>query len=206
LAHVLRHKAIMKKVLMFAGAVFAFLIVAIVVLIAVAATKGTALDSESKQYSDTAIRAICTTWDESQLIDRAGPEMLKSLPSQTETQQLFAQWRRLGPMTSLDPLQGDANTTMLFGNGIRVTAGYVGIAHFKSGAARIKITLIKRDGAWRLVGFWLYGNLDAGAPGPAVQIVYRTIRSSCNLSPGGIRNPAAFLQVRSKGKDSPQRR
>ena len=72
----------MKKVLMFAGAVFAFLIAALVVLIAVAATKGRALDSESGQYSDTTIRAICTTWNESQLIDRASPEMLKSLPSQ----------------------------------------------------------------------------------------------------------------------------
>ncbi len=190
---------------MFAGAVFAFLIVAIVVLIAVAATKGRALDRESKQYSDTAIHVICTTWDESQLIDRASPEMLKSLPCQTEIEQLFAQWRRLGPMTSLDSLQGDANTTVLFGNGIRVTAGYVGIAHFRGGAARIKITLVKRDGAWRVLGFWVYGNLESGTPGSAAQIVYRTTRSSCNLSLGGIRNPAAFLQVRSIGKDSPQR-
>ena len=175
MARVLPHKAIMKKVLMFAGAVFAFLIVALVVLIAVAATKGRALDSESRQYSDTTIRAICTTWNESQLIDRASPEMLKSLPSQAETHELFAQWRSLGAMTNLAPLQGQANTTVLFGKGTRVTAEYIGRARFKRGTGQIRISLVKRDGAWRVLGFWINESLDSGASSSAAQIMYRPI-------------------------------
>jgi len=160
----------MKKALMFAGAAFALILVALVLLIAVAATKGKALDRESRQFSDNAIRAICSNWDEIQLMDRASPELLNSIRSQDGTQRLFTQWRRLGAMTSLEALRGQANATVLFGKGTRVTAEYIGRANFRSGAGQIRISLVKHDGAWRILGFWIDENL---APGAAAQILFR---------------------------------
>lgn len=75
----------MKNILMIAGAIFILLIVTLAVLVGIVATKGEALDRESKQYADTAMRAILSSWDERQLLDRANSELLKSIARQGGT-------------------------------------------------------------------------------------------------------------------------
>jgi hypothetical protein len=153
----------MKKILMIAGGIFGFLIASVVVLIAVMAIKGRGMDRESKEYADNAIRAICSNWDQSELTERASPEMLSSIQQQRGAHGLFSQWGRLGALSSLEPLRGQANIQEFLGSGTTVTAVYVAGAKFVDGTASIKITLIKREDAWRILGLWVNGNLAPGA-------------------------------------------
>ena len=66
----------MKKTLMILGGIFLVILVVGVVGIVFIATKGRALDKESKQYVDAAVPAIVSQWDTQELINRAGPEFM----------------------------------------------------------------------------------------------------------------------------------
>jgi hypothetical protein len=86
----------MKKVFIILGSVvFAFIILAAIGIIFVA-TKGAALDKESKAYADSAIPAIINTWSEKELLDRASPEFKKATTID-QLDRLFRWFSSLGP-------------------------------------------------------------------------------------------------------------
>ena len=64
----------MKKALIILAGIFGLLVLGGVVGIAMLATKGNALDKESKQYVDAAIPAITSQWDITEIQKRASPE------------------------------------------------------------------------------------------------------------------------------------
>ena len=93
---------------------------------------------------------------------RASPEFINASRGQN-VDAFFEQYRRLGRMTHYKGSIGDANMTFWTGTGQRVTAVYNAQATFENGTAEIRITLIKHDHDWRVMGFNVNGHMQPGA-------------------------------------------
>ncbi len=135
------------------GAIFAVLLI----LIALLVIKSLALDRESKAYADTAVKAIVSDWNEQALFDRASSDFMK-VSTHEQVDSLFARLRVLGRMTRYADSKGSSsiffNTTR---KELTVTAVYLASANFEHGSAQIKITLVKRGGSWKILGFFVQG-------------------------------------------------
>ena len=142
----------MKTFLMLLGAVFALILI-LVVLIAV---RGTALEREGKAYADASIVSIVSNWSEQALLDRASPAFMQKV-SKAQIDSLFARLRPLGRLSRYNGAKG----MNIFSTGTTTTATYVAKADFEHGRAQISISLIKQNGSWRILGFYVQGN---GAP------------------------------------------
>ena len=120
--------------------------------VAVLAHQGSQLDTESKAFVDEALPSIAAHWEESQLLDRATPELRASLkPGQL--QGLFASLAKFGPLVVYEGSKGTSTMSYFAGSGTTITASYVAKAQFQNGAAAFKIILLKRDGRWRIHNF-----------------------------------------------------
>lgn len=146
----------MNRAVAIIGGISTVLLVALAALIGFVAVSGRKLDRESRQYADNAIRAISSSWDQKELLDRASPELLTWVHSHGGVEPLFAEWRRLGPMLAFDGSKGQARVSVLFGMGTSVTADYFGSATFLNGSARIAVSLIKHDRRWQILRFSVY--------------------------------------------------
>jgi hypothetical protein len=142
----------MKRFFQIFGAISAVIVLLIVGLIAFVAVKGRALDRESKAYADSAIVAIATKWDQEALIQRESPEF-KVVARNQNIDSLFEQFRELGLMTRYGGAKGDSYMNLTTQSGKRITAGYAADCDFEHGRALIRISLIKHDDQWSIVGF-----------------------------------------------------
>jgi hypothetical protein len=61
-------------------------------------------------------------------------------------------WRMLGPLKKYDGSKGDAHIEYFWPRGKTITAVYVARAEFDHGSAMIKLSLIKTDGVWKILG------------------------------------------------------
>src|SRR5438874_7651380 len=95
--------------------------------IAIVAVKGNALDKESKQYADTAIRAIVSQWDILEIQSRASPEF-KMAVKDDELEKLVKMFRRLGKLTAYNGAKGQATMSVTTQNGKVISAAYVASA------------------------------------------------------------------------------
>lgn len=170
----------MKKAFMIIGVISTTVIILLGGLIAVVATNGRRMDRESKQYADSAIRVIAGTWDETQLMNRASPELVEFIRSHGGTQPLFEHWERLGHLRNIEDLRGEANASLIFGSDMKITAAYVGRAEFEHGTANLKITLIKHGAGWSILGLWVYPDLPDGAG------AVHQMRSLVSVPPGSL--------------------
>jgi hypothetical protein len=141
----------MKKVLMILGAVFVILAAFAGVLIVIVAVKGNALDKESKQYADTAIRAIISQWDILEIQRRASPEF-KVAVKDADLEKLLQMYRRLGKLNTYNGARGQATMSVTSQNGKLISAAYVASADFDTGPAEIRLSLIKHEKGWQLLG------------------------------------------------------
>lgn len=142
----------MKRFLMILGGAFLVLIVAGVIGFAIIATKGNALDKESKQYADTAITAIISSWDRQAIVDRASPEFTAAVNGD-DLNKLMNMFQRLGKLRECKGAEGQANISVTPQHGKVVTAYYTAKAEFESGPALIQLYLIKHDDKWQIEGF-----------------------------------------------------
>ena len=142
----------MKKVLMILGGIFLVVIVLGIGLFAFLAVKGSRLDKESKQYVDTAVPAIVTTWDKQALIDRASMEFINSVKGD-DLDKIITMFRKLGRFKEYKGCEGQAGISITPQQGKIVTAAYVAKAEFETGPADIQITLIKHGDKWEILGF-----------------------------------------------------
>lgn len=147
----------MKKFLMVVGGVALVLVVLIVALVAIVAVKGRGLDKESKRYADAAIVAIVSNWDEQALLARASPEFLKASPIQ-KIDQLFPQFRVLGPMEHYLGCKGEAFVNVSISGNSLTTAVYVADVVFQRGTAKVRVKLIKRGDRWQILEFYVHGD------------------------------------------------
>jgi hypothetical protein len=151
----------MKKLLAVVGVVALVALVFIVALVSVVAVKGRRLDAESRLYADRTIVAIVSDWNERALLDQVSPEFTAVCPP-TCINALFVQAGKLGALKRYLGSKGQANVNYLIGKGTSVTATYLAHAAFAHGRASIKLDIVKRDGQWRIEGFFVH--LD-DAPG-----------------------------------------
>ncbi|HEY6873033.1 MAG TPA: hypothetical protein VI298_09950 [Geobacteraceae bacterium] len=142
----------MKKTLMILGGIFLAILVAGVVGFVFIATKGSALDKDSKQYVDTAVPAIVSQWNKQELINRAGPELMKTVKD-NDFEKLFTMFRKLGAFKKYTGSEGQANISVTSKHGKVTTAAYVAKADFENGPAEIQVTLIKHADKWQILGF-----------------------------------------------------
>jgi hypothetical protein len=144
----------LKKILTIFGGLCAVIFLLLVILIAFIAYTGRGLDKESKAYADAAVVAIASQWNEQDLTDRASPQFMATVKNPADLDRVVGIWRTLGPLKKYDGSKGEANIN--FGpRGKMITAVYLARVEFDHNSARIKISLIKWDGVWKILGFYV---------------------------------------------------
>jgi hypothetical protein len=142
----------MKKALMIFGAVFIVLVVVVVIGIAFVATKGSALDKESKAYVDEVLPAICSDLRMETLSRYASQDLLNSaLPAEFE--KVFNGFKKLGVFKKYKESSGQANMFYSVQHGETITGKYIAQVEFDSGPAQIQVTTVKRGDQWKIQGF-----------------------------------------------------
>jgi hypothetical protein len=150
----------MRRFFFVLGIVFCVLIVAVGGLVGFVAHRGYGLDAESKVYVDQAVVDIGKNWDQTELLRRASPDLLrKASPAQIAA--LFQQLARFGHLVHYDGAKGQANMSLMFGSGARTSAHYEATAMFENGPLALRIDLSKKDERWMIDGF----HVDLVPPG-----------------------------------------
>jgi hypothetical protein len=142
----------MRKLLYVLGTLTLAAIGALGIGVVVLVYTGNALDAESKAFVDTAVPAISARWSEQELLDRATPELRKSVKP-GELAALFNTFSRLGSLVAYEGATGEATMSYMDGSGGVVSAAYVATAKFQNGRGSFRIGLIKRDGQWLIHNF-----------------------------------------------------
>lgn len=148
-----RRSLFLKRILMIFGGVCAAIFLLLLILIAFVAYTGRGLDKESKAYADAAVVAIASQWNEKDLTDRASPQLMATVKDPADLDRVVGMWRTLGPLKKYDGSKGDSHIDFHWPGGKTITAVYVARVEFDRGSARIKVTLIKSNGAWKILGF-----------------------------------------------------
>ena len=141
----------MRRFFFWFGVLAAIAIVAIVIGGALVAKKGLDLDADAKAYVDSAVVAICSKWDQQELIDRASAELMAAVKP-GEIPALFEKLSAAGPLSKYEGANGQASVMIYNGNS-KITAKYIAKALFAQGEGTINISLIQSDGKWRILGF-----------------------------------------------------
>ena len=142
----------MKKVLIILGILFVLGIAIVAGIMGFVAYNGTKLDASSKEYVDQVIPPIISTWSDTELLDRASPE-LKAIATKDQIVPLFKKLSELGKLKEYQGSKGDSLMSYTTQNGKRITAKYVANALFENGTADINIQLIQHGGNWQILSF-----------------------------------------------------
>jgi hypothetical protein len=137
--------------MIFGGACAAVFLL-LVILISFIVYNGRGLDKESKAYADAAIVAIASQWNEKDLTDRASPQLMATVKNPADLDRVVGMWRMLGPLKKYDGSKGDAHIGYFWPRGKTITAVYVARVEFDHGSAMIKLSLVKTDGVWKILG------------------------------------------------------
>jgi hypothetical protein len=158
----------MKKFFIVLGVIFLTLILLAIAGIGISASKGAALDKESKAYVDPAVPAIVSSWSERELLNRASPEF-RQITSPEDVQRFFQTLRPLGRLREYKGSQGQAITYHDLAKGTTVSANYTVIAEFEAGYAKIYVKLIKHANLWQIGGFRVEPTYNRSQPSQALQ-------------------------------------
>lgn len=144
----------MKKVFIILGVILVALLLAAGIIIGYATYTGSRLDASSKVYVDANVPPIISSWSTTELLSRASPE-LRNVISNEELSQLFNKLSQLGGLIKYEGATGGSNTIVTPANGKVVTADYEAHATFERGSATIKVRLIRENGEWALLKFFV---------------------------------------------------
>ncbi|HWH70930.1 MAG TPA: hypothetical protein VNT26_16190 [Candidatus Sulfotelmatobacter sp.] len=144
----------MKKFLMVLGGLFAVLTVATIGGIFAMKYFGEDLDKESKAYVDANLPQIVGNWDPRELLDRASPEFSQVVPQEKVIKLFKILSQRLGPLKEYKGSAGQSNV-LLNPEGKVITGDYKADAVFENGPAKIDFRIIRRDGQWQVLEFWV---------------------------------------------------
>ncbi len=139
----------MKKTFIILGGIFAVLVVLAVVGIVVVATKGSALDKESKAYVDRIVPVICTDLTFDSISQHASAELLSSAP-QEEFEKVFTWLRKLGEFKEFKGSSGQTHMYYTTPAGKSITGQYVAQVEFETGPAQVQIVTVKKDDEWKV--------------------------------------------------------
>jgi len=134
------------------GVIFLGIIIAGVIGFAVVAYQGTKLDKSSKAYVDRVAPIIISSWNLQELMDHASPELLKMTPHDKldSTFKMFSE--KLG---TLKEYKGSEGSSLMHLFPTVITAKYIARATFEKGNAEIRISIIRHNKKWQLVGFYV---------------------------------------------------
>jgi hypothetical protein len=153
----------LKKTLRRTGLVCATALLSIVIFVAVVEYNGNRLDRESKSYADAATIAIISHWNEKDLIDRASPQLLATMKDPAAVQSMMGVLGSFGALKKYEGSKGEARIDFHRPLGYTLTALYVARADFSGGPAQITIALIKIDGAWKILSFYVTQHFFPGS-------------------------------------------
>jgi hypothetical protein len=141
-----------RKFLICLGALTSIVIVAAAVGLGALYFEARALDTGSKDFADTAVRAIAANWSKEELLTRATPELRKSVTS-GQLNSAFHTFSQVGSLLEYEGSEGQWNMSYVSGADSIVFASYVAKARFRNGDATFRIFLTRRDGRWLIQGF-----------------------------------------------------
>lgn len=110
------------------------------------------LNEQGRQFVDSAIPAITTTWDDDQLFSRATPQFRSSIARRDLS--IFGD-----ASAALGAFQQAVGTTGAVGweavllPGAQVSGSYVVKARYAKGLATFQVDAVKIGGAWKIAGF-----------------------------------------------------
>ena len=142
----------MKKFFIGLGITFVVIVVALVILIAVAAVKGTALDKESMAYVDEVTPIILADLSKETLFQYASDQLKSSAPDE-EMDRIFNWFKQLGELEQYNGSTGQAKMSMTTGEGKVISGYYEAKADFSTGPATVKVTTVKIGVEWKIAGF-----------------------------------------------------
>lgn len=144
----------MKKILLIFGSVCFVLIIVAVCFMGYGLYQGQGLDESSKEYVETNVPPIISTWSKEEFLKRSSPQLLQALNQKPEViDQLFNKLSRLGSMKSFGDIKGEARLDYTTNNGKVITASYVAKAKFEHGEGQIAVRLIRQSGNWQFLRF-----------------------------------------------------
>ena len=112
------------------------------------------LQASSKAYVEANVPMIISTWSKDELLNRASPQLLKSInedPNHLDRQ--FQNLSKLGAMRSFGDVKGYATNFTTNQDRIVRTATYVATAKFENGEGHISVRLIQSHGRWQFLQF-----------------------------------------------------
>lgn len=142
----------MKKTLIILGGLFAIVIVTGLFGFAYLAVEGSALDEDSKAYVDEVTPRILSSLNRDTLFQYASEE-LKNSASPEEFDKIFSWFGKLGKFIRYNGSNGQATISVTSQAGRQVTGAYSAQAEFESGPATVKVSVIQKGDAWKVMGF-----------------------------------------------------
>jgi hypothetical protein len=129
------------------------LLVLVAVLIGGAATffvrMGPKIDADSKAYVDATIPILVSDWNPKELTSRSSRELL-AVANEAKLTDVYADFRKLGELKQYRGSKGEASLWFNMPTSVVTTAAYVATADFENGQAKIKMSLVWRDGRWQI--------------------------------------------------------
>lgn len=141
----------MKKTLMILGGIFLVIVIVAVIGFSIIATKGSALDEESKAYVDEVVPKILADLNQETLFQYASPELIDSA-SQEEFDKLFNWFNKLGEFKEYKEATGQAHMQYT-AQGKTISAQYVANVEFDTGPASVLVGIVKRNESWQIINF-----------------------------------------------------
>lgn len=143
----------MKKILVFLGGIFLFLIVIVVGLGIYMGVQLGPADEEARVYARNSILAISSEWDADEVFARASEELLATL-DEGEVIQLMRQGARaVGDLTKLGEVECATNISTHTKTGKIVQSECTANAEHQRGSVDYTVNVMKRDESWSTTGF-----------------------------------------------------
>jgi len=141
----------MKKFFTIVGLSFAALLIIGVIFFSIVAYQGSELDDESEAYINEVTPLILSDMKKDTLFKYADQELINSA-SPEEFEKIFSMFNKLGSLQSYNGCSGQASIN-INGSNKSITAYYEANATFDNGEAIVKVTTIKRNESWKIIGF-----------------------------------------------------
>ncbi len=127
-------------------------------------TSEDSLKQEAKAYVDEVLPRIVTSWDSKQLLWNSHPEFVKKTSAE-QLDQLFFACMKLGSLKKYDESHGQVSISALTVNGrTNLFCDYVTQLDFENGPAKISVRVVKGNGEWRILSFFVDSDLLKNAP------------------------------------------
>lgn len=147
----------LSKFLIVLGGCGFVLVAAVIALVSYATYAGSKYDASSKAYVDRVLPEIIGAWSAHTLEQEAATKLKLEVPNE-QIGSTFRRFSVLGRLVAYRGSHGESKVSFTLKNGEVVTAKYEADAEFEHGNAEIDVSLVRPDGRWQIVGFFVKSN------------------------------------------------